>query len=98
MGRSDMIVGDLYSYPTYRSVFTDKTQTVRAGSIQKDQPFVFLGEDRSDYVKWAYVYKVLTIDGIVGWFQIPTLLSRILNGFSHSFTTSFQRTSWKQCL
>lgn len=62
-------VGGLYSYPNPRNIFKDCEGISSIGSMEADEPFVFL-EKSMDEMKWVEGYKVLTSQGIIGWIHI----------------------------
>ena len=62
-----MKIGSLYSYPINRQVFVGVDNSERIDTIKQNEPFVFLEVHE---LKWADAYKVLTINGIVGWIHI----------------------------
>ena len=62
-----MNIGSLYSYPNSRNVFSDEQHTNCISSMETDEPFVLL---EVKHLKWVEAYKVLTIQGAVGWIHI----------------------------
>lgn len=63
-----MNIGSLYSYPLNRHVYVDLNSTTEyIDTVKENEPFVLL---EIQELKWADAYKVLTINGIVGWIQI----------------------------
>ena len=73
-------VGGLYSYPNPRNVFRDYKGISSIGSMEAEEPFVFL--EKVVGIKWAEAYKVLTSQGIVGWVHIgyPEDLKELSHG------------------
>jgi hypothetical protein len=65
----ELKVGGLYSYPKPRNIYKDYKGIASIGSMEADEPFVFL-ENAKYEMKWAEGYKVLTAQGIVGWVHI----------------------------
>ena len=74
-------VGGLYSYNNPRNVYKDYEGISSIGSMEADEPFVFLEKAR-DELKWVEGYKVLTSQGIVGWVHIgyPEDLKELSHG------------------
>lgn len=64
-----MNIGGLYSYNNRRNIYKDYEGISTIGSMEADEPFVFLEKAR-DELKWVEAYKVLTSQGIVGWVHI----------------------------
>ncbi len=62
-----MNIGSLYSYPNSRIVFSDEQHTKCISSMETDEPFVLL---EVKHLKRVEAYKVLTIQGAVGWIRI----------------------------
>ena len=62
-----MNIGSLYSYPNSRIVFSDEQHTNCISSMETNEPFVLL---EVKHLKWVEAYKVLTIQGAVGWIHI----------------------------
>ena len=74
-----MIVGNLYSYNEYRSVYNDHSNTLRLGYVETEEPFVILEKGPIKELKWnfaesynkkLYFIKILTAKGFVGWITI----------------------------
>ena len=62
-----MIVGNLYKYTHARHVFANLDSNQTVDDIKQNEPFVFL---EVNVLKWVEAYKVLTINGIVGWIHV----------------------------
>mgnify|MGYP003705129343 FL=1 len=62
-----LIAGKLYKYNKARKVYVDLAGSQTVDDVEQDQPFVFL---EVNVLKWVEAYKVLTINGIVGWIHV----------------------------
>lgn len=63
-----MNIGNLYSYPNQRNVYNDENHpTALIHTLPANEPFVVL---EIISARWVETYKVLTLDGIVGWIHI----------------------------
>lgn len=59
-----LIAGKFYAYPVERYVYADLHQSKQIDKIEYDEPFILLERDYLEY------WKVLTINGVVGWIHI----------------------------
>ena len=62
-----LIAGKLYKYNKARKVYVDLAGSQTVDDVEQDQPFVFL---EVNVLKWVEAYKVLTINGVVGWIHV----------------------------
>ena len=62
-----LIAGKLYKYNKARKVYVDLAGSQTVDDVEQNEPFVFL---EVNVLKWVEAYKVLTINGIVGWIHV----------------------------
>jgi hypothetical protein len=61
-----MNIGGLYSYWDARDIYPGDNDDLNSiATIKRDEPFVLL--EMKTVESWGQYFKVLTIDGIVGW-------------------------------
>jgi len=61
-----MNIGGLYSYWDARDIYPESNDYLEAvATIKRDEPFVLL--EMKTVQAWGQYFKVLTIEGIVGW-------------------------------
>jgi hypothetical protein len=65
-GSRPMKIGGLYSYSDARDIYPESNDYLEAvATIKRDEPFVLL--EMKVVESWGQYFKILTIEGIVGW-------------------------------